>query len=95
MAHTERRGQAWREPPPGGPASAPPILLCCLHFSGILLWYVDISLHFFPSRKNQLSVSNKVEGDLDVLQLGRYPWGLCACPTGSSGLHLVCLGGNK
>lgn len=31
--------------------------------------------HFFSSRKNQLSVSNKIEGDLDVLQLGRYHWG--------------------
>ena len=68
--------------PPGGPASAPPILLCCLHFSGILLWYIDISLYFFSSRKNQLSVSNKLEGDLDVLQLGRYPGASVLAPQG-------------
>lgn len=90
QAHTEWQGQARGNPAPETPCSAPHIPLCCLHFSAIRLW--TRTFPFF-SRKNQLPVSNKVDEELAVLQIGRYQWDLSAVPTRVQGLHLVHPGG--
>lgn len=71
------RARAGGNPSPEPLAGTPPILLCCLYFSVMLLWYIDI---LFFSRKNQLPVSNKADDELGVLQLGRCSWCLCAVP---------------
>ena len=67
------------------PVLLPPFSAVCISLS---FSYGTLTFPFFSPRSNQLPASNKVDGELGVLQLGGYHWGLCAVPIRAQGVFI-------